>query len=64
MSVFGASVQRINLEIMSLPKSNTGSGMATNIERSATPTRNQPLPNSRPTMFTHYSTGFDIFPVS
>jgi len=64
MSVFGASVQRTNLEIMSLLTSNTPGGITTYIERSAMPTPRQPMPNSRRAMFTEDSTCFDIFPVS
>ena len=63
MSVFGASVQRTNLEIMSLLTSNTPGGITTYIERSAMPTPRQPMPNSRHAMFTEDSMCFDIFPV-
>jgi len=64
MSVFGASVQRTNLEIMSLLTSNTPGGITTYIERSAMPTPRQPMPTSRGAIFTEDSTCFDIFPVS
>jgi len=58
MSVFGASVQRMNLEIMCLLTSNTPGGITTYIEWSAIPTPREPMPNSRHAMFTEYSTYF------
>jgi hypothetical protein len=64
MSVFGASVQRTNMEIMFLLTSNTPGGMTTYIEHSAMPTPRQPMLNSRRAMATEDSTGFDIFPES
>jgi hypothetical protein len=64
MSVFGASVQTTNFEVMSLLTSKTPCGITTYIESSATPTPEQPMPNSRRAMFTGYSTCFDIFPLS
>jgi len=64
MSVFGAIVQRTNLEIISLLTSNTPDGITTYIERSVMPTARQPMPNSRHAMFTEDSTCFDIFPAS
>jgi len=63
MSVFGASVQRTNLEIMCILTSNTPGGITTYIERSAMPTPRQPMPNCRRAMFTEDSTCFDTFPV-
>jgi len=62
-SVLGASVQRMNLEIMSLLTSNTQGRMTTYIEHSATPRRRQPMLNSRCAVFMKDSTCFDIFPV-
>jgi hypothetical protein len=64
MSVFGASVQRTNLEIMSLLTSNTHGGITTYNEQSAMPATNQRIPNSTHTMFTEDSRYFDIFPAS
>jgi len=64
MSVIGASVQRTNMEIMSLLTSNTPGGITTYMEHSAMPTRRQQMRNSRRAMFTEDSTCFDIFPVS
>jgi hypothetical protein len=64
MSVFGVSVQRMNLEIMSLQISNTPGRITTYIKRSAMPTPKQPMPNSRRAMFTKDIPYFDIFPVS
>jgi hypothetical protein len=52
MSVFGVSVQRTNLEIMSLLRSNTPGGITTYIEHSAMPTPMQPMQNSRCAIFT------------
>jgi len=52
MSDFGGSVQRTNLEIMSLLTSNTPGWITTYIERSAMPTPGQPMLNSRRTLFT------------
>jgi len=60
MSGFGASVQRTNLEIMSLLTSNAPGRIITYIERSAMPTPRQQMPNSRCAMFTGDSTCFDI----
>jgi hypothetical protein len=62
MSVFGESVQRMNLEIMSLLTSNTLSRITNYIERSVMPTPWQPMLNYRPGMLTEDSTCFDIFP--
>jgi hypothetical protein len=64
MSVFDASVQRTNLEIISLLTSNTPGLLTTYIEHSAMPTPRQPMPNSRRATFTKDSICFDIFPVS
>ena len=64
MSAFGASVQRTNLEMMSLWTSNTPSGIMTCIERSVMPTPRQPMPKSCCAMFTKDSKCFDISPVS
>jgi len=61
---FGVSVQRTNLEIMSLLTSNTPGGITTYIERSAMPTPMQPMPNSHRAMSAEDSTCFDKFPVS
>jgi hypothetical protein len=63
MSVFGANVQRTNLEIMCILKRNTPGGITTYIESSALPTPRQPMPNSCRAMFTEDSTCFDIFRV-
>jgi hypothetical protein len=60
----GVSVQRTNLEIMSLLTSNTPGRITTYIECSAMPTPRQPMLNSRRAMSTEDSTCFDIFPVS
>jgi hypothetical protein len=62
MSLFGASVQRTNLETMSLLTSNTPGGITTYIERSVMPTTRQPILNSRRAMSTEDSTCFDILP--
>ena len=64
MSLFGASVQRTNLEIMSLQTSITPSGSTTCIERSAMPTPRQVMLNSCRAIFTEDPTCFDRFPVS
>jgi len=64
VSVFGASVQRMNVQIISLLTSNIAGGITTYIEFSAMPTPWQPMPNSRHAMLTEDSTCFDIFPVS
>jgi hypothetical protein len=61
MSVFGVSVQRPKLEIMSLLTSNTPGRIRTFIERSAMPEPRQPIPNSHRAMFTEDSMCFDIF---
>jgi len=63
MSLFGASVQRTNVEIMSLRTSNTPSGITTYTECSAMPTPRQPMLNSHRTMLTNDSMCFDIFPL-
>jgi len=63
MSVYGVSVQRTNLEIMSHLTSHTPSRITTYIERSAMPTLRQLMPNSCRAMFTEDSTCFNIFPV-
>jgi len=52
ISLFGVSVQRTNLQIMSLLPSNTPGWITTYIERSAMPTPRQPMLNSRCAMFT------------
>jgi len=64
MSVFGASVQRTNLEIMSLLTSITLGEIITLIGRSVMPTPRQLMPNSPRAMFTEDSTCFDLFPVT
>ena len=64
MSVFGASVQRTNLEIMSFLRCNTPGRFATYIERSPIPPPRQLMPNTGRTVFTKDSTCFNIFPVS
>jgi len=64
ISVFGASVERTNLEIMSLLTSNIPGGITTHIAPSAMPTPRQLVWNSRRAMFTEDSAFFDIFPVS
>jgi hypothetical protein len=63
MSVFSASVQKTQLEIMSLPTCNTPGRITTYIESSAMPTPRQPMLNSRRAMFTEDLTCFDIFSV-
>jgi len=63
MSVFGASVHRVNLEIMSPLTSNTPGGITTYVERSLMLKERQLVPNSRHPIFTKDSTCFDIFPV-
>jgi len=60
----GASVQRMNLEFMSILTSNTHCGITTYIECLVMPTPRQPMCNSGRTMFTQDSTCMDIFPVS
>jgi hypothetical protein len=52
MSVFGANVQRTNLEIMCILTRNTPGGITTYVERSAMPTPRQQMPNSPRAMFT------------
>jgi hypothetical protein len=64
MFVFGASVQKTKLEIMSLLTSNTPAGITTDLEHSAMPTARQPMPNSNRAIFTKDSWGFDKFSVS
>jgi len=64
MSVFGASVQRTHLEIISLLTSNTHGGITTNMECSMMPTTTQQMPNCSHIMFTNDSPCFDIFPVT
>jgi len=64
MSVFGASVQRTNLVIMSLLTSNTPGGITTCIEHTAMRTTRQLMTNTHRAMFSEDSTCFDIFPVS
>jgi hypothetical protein len=64
MSVFGASIRRINLVIMSLFTSDTCGGITTYIEHSEMPTPGQPMLYSPCAMFTEDSKGFDIFPGS
>jgi len=64
MFVFGVSVQRMNLEIMSRLTSNTPSRITTYVQRSVMATPRQPMPNSCRAMFTKHSTCCDIFPVS
>lgn len=63
MFVIGASVRRINLEIMTLLTCNTPGGITTHIQCSTIPTPRQLAPNSPCAMFTENSTCFDIFPV-
>jgi len=63
MSVFGASVQRTNLEILSLLTSNTPTGITNYIECSAMQTPRQPMPKSRRAKFTEDSTCSNIFRV-
>jgi len=62
-SVFGASVQRTNFDIMCLLTSNTLGGITTYIECSPMKIPREPMPNSRGAMFTEDSTYFNIFPV-
>jgi len=64
MSVFGANVQRTNLEIKSLLTSNTRGGMTTDIEGPAMPTLRQAMPNSHRAMFPEDATFFDMLSVS
>jgi len=64
MSVLGASIQMMNLEIMSHLTSNTPGVITTYIERSPIPTPRQPKRNRRCAMFTKDSIGLNIFPVS
>jgi hypothetical protein len=63
MSVFVVRVDRMNLEILCFPRTNTTGGITTYIERSAMPTPWQPVSNSRHAMFTEDSMGFDTVPV-
>jgi len=63
MTVFGVSVQRSNLEIMSLLTSNTLGGITTNIEHSAMPTLTQLMPNTCHAMSTKISPQLNIFRV-
>jgi len=64
MSVYGASVQTINMEIMSLLPTNTPGGITTYIECTAMLTPRKPMLNSQCTICTEDSTCFNIFPVS
>ena len=64
MSVFGASVQRTNLEILSVLRCNTPGGITTYIECLGMPTPRQPMPKSSHAMLMENSTCFDIFSVS
>jgi hypothetical protein len=63
MSVFVASVQRTNLEIMCILIRNTPSGITIYIEYSAMATPRQQMPNSRRAMFTKDSMCSNIFTV-
>jgi len=63
MSVFGASVQRTILEIISLLTRNTPGWITTYLECSAFPTARQAMPTSHHTIFTENSSCFNIFPV-
>ena len=56
MSVYGARVQRTNMEIMSLLTSNTPGGITTYIEHSAMPTSTQLMANSHRAKSTEDST--------
>jgi len=64
ISVLCASVERMNLEIMSLLITNTPGGITTYIKRSAMPTPRQPIPNSLGARFTADSMCLDIIPAS
>jgi len=64
LSVFGVSVQRTHLEVMSLLTNNTPGGITTYIESSAMPMPRQLMPNCQSPMLPEDSTSFDIFPVS
>jgi len=64
MSVFGVSVERMTLEIMSLLTSNTPGGITIYIECSAIPTPRQPIQIPPHTIFTKDLRCIDIFPVS
>ena len=64
MYVFGASVHRTHLKIMSLLTSNTPGGITTYIERSAMSTQRQPMSNSHRAMSTEDSMCCAIFPES
>jgi len=64
MSVFGVSVQRTNLAIMSLLASNTPGGITTCTECLVMPAPRQLMPNSDHGLSTEGSTRFDIFPPS
>jgi hypothetical protein len=59
MSIFGMTVQRTNLEIMSLLTTTIPGGIRIYIERSAMPRHRQPMPNTLHAMFTENST-FDV----
>jgi len=63
MPVYGANVQRTNLEIMSLVTSNTPGGITTCIECSTMQITMQLVTNSCRAMFTEDSTCFDIIPI-
>ena len=62
MSVFGANVERTNLEILCILIGNTPGGMTTYIERSVMPTPRETMPNSRRAMFTEDSRCCNISP--
>jgi len=64
MSVLGASVSRMNLEIMSLPTSNTPGVIRTYIELLTMRTARRPMLSSRSAMFTEESMCFNILAVS
>jgi len=61
---FGASVQRTNLQVMSILTSNTPGRITTYIERVAMPTPRQPIRSTRRAMCMEDSMCLDQFPVS
>jgi hypothetical protein len=62
MSVFGAIVHRMKLEIIRLLTCNTLGGITTYIVRLVMPTQRHLMSKSRCSMFTEDTTCFDILP--
>jgi hypothetical protein len=62
MSMFRVTVERTNLEIMSLLTTNIPGGIRIYIVRYAMPRHRQPMPNTRHAMFTENSMFDVMFP--